>query len=56
MAAMTAPKSKPAARSTDTSAAVDLFMERLQHPFKAEIQALRKIILTADPAVSEGVK
>lgn len=31
-------------------------MAGLAHPFKAEIQALREIILAADPTVSEGIK
>lgn len=38
------------------AAAVDAFMERLEHPRKAEIAALRAIILSADPRIAEGVK
>lgn len=40
----------------DTTQAVDAFMATLEHPFKAEIEALRGLILSVDPAVAEGVK
>ena len=55
---MPASKLKPAAHSTpaDTSEAVDEFMVRLQHPFKAEIQALRQVVGAVDPSISEGIK
>ena len=42
-------------RPTGTQA-VDAYMAALQHPFKAEIQALRELILAADPKVQERVK
>lgn len=45
------PKSRKGAAGT-----VDDFMRDLEHPFKAEIQALRSIILGADPDVTEGIK
>ncbi len=32
------------------------FMDALEHPLKAEIEAVRKIILNADDRVTEGVK
>jgi hypothetical protein len=35
---------------------VDAFMAALQHPLKAEVAALRAIVLAADPRVSEGIK
>lgn len=35
---------------------VDEFMRDLEHPLKAEIQALRSIILGADPEITEGIK
>jgi len=38
------------------SEAVDAYMAALKHPFKAEIQVLREIILAADPKVQERVK
>ena len=55
---MPRPKPKRAAHSTpaDTSEAVDEFMAQLQHPFKAEVQALREVVVAADPSISEGVK
>jgi hypothetical protein len=42
--------------SQDTSAAVDLYMRSLQHPFKAEIALLREIVLAVDPRIAEGIK
>lgn len=38
------------------AATVDEFMRDLEHPLKAEIQALRTIILGADPEITEGIK
>lgn len=35
---------------------VEQFMATLDHPRKAEIDALRRIILAADPAITEQVK
>jgi hypothetical protein len=45
---------KPAA--DDSSAAVDLFMAKLEHPCKGEIQALREIICGVHRTIAEGVK
>ena len=42
--------------AADTTAAVDQFMAQLEHPFSAEIQALRKLILASGPDVQEGIK
>lgn len=50
------PKRPLHASSADTTEAVDAFMNRLQHPFKAEIQAIRSAILGADPSIAEGIK
>jgi len=50
------PKPKSHAAPSDTSAAVDAFMSGLEHPCKPEIEALRQIILRADPAIEEGIK
>ena len=52
------PASKRPARvsAQDTSAAVDQFMAALQHPFKAEIETLRRAILAADSSIAEGIK
>jgi len=43
-------------KKTDTSAAVDQFMTVLDHPFKAEIQAIRELALSLGPEVREGIK
>lgn len=40
-------------KSRETVAA---YMERLDHPFKAEVEALRAIILAVDPTIVEQVK
>ncbi len=50
--------SKPEAhtRATDTTAAVDAFMGRLEHPRKPELEALRRLVLAADPSIAEGIK
>ena len=51
-------KPNPVAHSApaDTSEAVDKFMATLEHPFKAEIEAIRRLMLGVDPSVREGVK
>lgn len=55
---MSTPPSAPGRKLTaaDTSAAVDEFMAKLEHPHKAAIVELRRIICAADPSVAEGVK
>jgi len=53
------PTSKPkAAHATpaDSTSAVEAFMAVLVHPHKAEIEALRKLMLEVDPSVLEGIK
>jgi hypothetical protein len=40
----------------DTTAAVDAFMKNLDHPFKAEIEVIRRTILGAAPGIREGIK
>lgn len=42
--------------AADTTAAVDAFMAKLEHPCKAEVQALRELILAADSSIAEGIK
>lgn len=32
------------------------FMRTFEHPLKAEIEAVRRLILDADPAIKEGIK
>jgi hypothetical protein len=55
---MTSTRAENAKHSTkaDTSEAVDAFMMRLDHPHKAAIESLRKIIVGAAPGIREGVK
>lgn len=40
----------------DTTQAVDAFMATLDHPRKADIERLRRLILAADPSIAEGIK
>ena len=40
----------------DATAEVDAFMRTLDHPHKPAIEALRRIIRGADPAIAEGIK
>ena len=42
--------------AADTSAAVDELMNELVHPFKPEVEAIRRAILAAAPGIAEGVK
>jgi len=42
--------------TTDTAAAVDQFMAKLEHPHKSAVAELRRIICAADPSIAEGVK
>lgn len=46
----------PKPTAADTSAAVNQFMATLDHPFKAEIEALRLDMLAVDPSIAEGIK
>ena len=50
--------SKPSIHKSaaDTTKAVDEFMSRLNHPFKAEVAAIRATILGADASIAEGIK
>jgi hypothetical protein len=43
-------------RGASAPADVDAFLAALDHPRKAEILALRQVILGADPAIAEGIK
>jgi hypothetical protein len=54
-----ATKKTPTSRhstSTDTTAAIDALVAKLEHPHKDAIVLLRKAILASDPAIAEGVK
>ena len=54
--APTRPKALQHATAADTTAAVDAFMSQLDHPHKAEIEAIRSFILGAAPGITEGIK
>lgn len=43
-------------RAANTTQAVDDFMAALEHPHKAEVQALRDLILGSGTDVAEGIK
>ena len=45
---------KPA--KADAFTEVETFLASLDHPFKQEILALRKIMLAADPSIAEDIK
>jgi hypothetical protein len=42
--------------AADGKAVVDAYMRDVDHPFKAEMQAVREIILGASPKISERIK
>ena len=50
------PGKKPAKPRDPAREDVESFLSALDHPRKAEIQALRKIILAVDRRISEGIK
>ncbi len=49
-------KKRVGSGSGSGSTDVDAFLAALDHPRKAEILAIRRILLDADPAIEEGVK
>jgi hypothetical protein len=54
--AMKGSRTKPAPRKAASPEDVAAFLAALDHPLKAEILALRQIILAADNSIAEGVK
>lgn len=47
----------PKAKSiTDNTDQVDEFMDKLDHPFKAEVQLVREIIKSVNPEITEQIK
>lgn len=46
----------PKAKIVNDTPALDDYMLKLEHPLKAEIEAVRGIILKAHPGITEGVK
>jgi Domain of unknown function (DU1801) len=55
---VTSAKPKSGARSTaaDSTIAVNEFMFALDHPFKSEIETIRRIVLGAHPTIADGIK
>jgi hypothetical protein len=47
---------KPNRKTYDDTAYVNDYMSKFEHPFKAEIEAIRAIILKADSRITEGIK
>jgi hypothetical protein len=47
---------KPSPKTFNDSAYVNEFMTTFQHRFKAEMEAIRAIILKADSRITEGIK
>lgn len=59
LAELAAKSKKPTKHSKKTlhvDPAVEDYLKSLDHPAKKEIEAIRKIILGADPAIREGIK
>lgn len=50
------PAPKSAGAPVNGTAEVDAYMQKLKHPRKAELEAVRAIILNADRKISERVK
>ncbi len=46
----------PRRTAADTTEAVDAFMRSLDHPHKAQLEAVRRIILGVHPSIAEGIK
>jgi hypothetical protein len=49
-------KAKPVRRGAPASKSVETFLANLEHPKKPEIMALRRMILEADPRITEQIK
>ncbi len=49
-------KQTKAAKAVNNTHAVDEFMAQLEHPLKAEIEAIRTLILGVDPQINESIK
>jgi len=47
---------KKAVASTNKTPRVNEFMDKLDHPFKAEVQAVREIILSVNKNITEEIK
>ncbi len=54
---MTSQTTKPKTTASPVSAAaVDQYLDELDHPLKAELEAIRKIILGVNKEIAEGIK
>ncbi|MFC3550586.1 DUF1801 domain-containing protein [Lysobacter cavernae] len=54
---MSSAKSKPTHTTpADSTRAVDDFMAKLEHPCKAGVEALRRLMLGLDAGIAEGIK
>lgn len=53
---MATPKKAKPAKVPASKDEAGVFMATLDHPLKADIEAMRMLILAASPAISEGVK
>ena len=53
---MAKPNKQPAVSLANRTEHVDEFMERLNHPFKAEVQMIREIIKNVNPQITEQIK
>jgi uncharacterized protein YdhG (YjbR/CyaY superfamily) len=53
---MAKPNKQPAVSLANRTEQVDEFMERLDHPFKAEVQMIREIIKNVNPQITEQIK
>jgi hypothetical protein len=53
---MSQPQKHARLAAADTAEAVDAFMASLKHPFKAEIESIRRTIRGAAPGIHEGIK
>ena len=53
---MPQPRQSARLAGADTTEAVNTFMAGLKHPFKAEIESIRRMILGAAPGIREGIK
>jgi hypothetical protein len=51
-----ASRTKPSGRSASAPEDVGTFLASLDHPFKQEILAIRQVILSADPSITEEIK
>lgn len=47
---------KKAVASTNNTPKVNEFMDKLDHPFKAEVQAVREIIMNVNQHITEDIK